>query len=83
MNKVAIAAVELNKATQAAAESVVAEIVFEFLSDDERADLGKENLFGEVESKVDIVGRAVKSAQKQGEPYKFGATAKFLFALPD
>ena len=83
MNNVAFNLIAISKQTQIAAEIAFAEIVFDLLPEDFRADLGTTDLFGETINKVDIVKRAVVEAQKQGEPFKYGAPAKLLFAMPE
>ena len=83
MNVIASDLVTLNKSTAAAAEQAVAEIVFGLLPESQRSQLGKQDLFGEAVTKVDLVRSAVRAAQRDGEAFRFGSTAKVLFALPD
>ena len=85
MNFIVFDRMALDAATKSAAENAVAEIVFDLLPADARAQLDIVDAFGESVTKTDIVRSAVQAAQRENQAYKFGTTAKKLFAyqIPD
>lgn len=64
-------------------ELAAAEVIFEELTDEQKAELGTINPFIGTMTKVDIVREAVKQAQRDQMSYMYGSYAKMIFALPE
>lgn len=64
-------------------EVAAAEIIFDELSAEQKAELGTSNPFIGTMTKVEIVREAVKQAQRDGMAYRYGSFAKMIFALKD